>query len=79
MNSKDGLFSIILALLDEVFREKDSGDNNDQNGFDSMMNFHQFEKVESGKSCVSRRFVTNCFVFFCFVSTTFKFHYSTPN
>lgn len=52
MNSSDGLFAIILALLNDVFKD---ADNNDDiaNGFDSMMNFQQFERVESGKCCVS--------------------------
>lgn len=53
MNSSDGFFPIILALLDDVF--KDDADTNDDNvnGFDSMMNFQQFERIETEKCCVS--------------------------
>lgn len=53
MNSPDGFFSIILALLDDTFKDADNNDNN-SNGFDSMMNFQQFERVESAKCCVSQ-------------------------
>ncbi len=57
MNANDGLFPILMALLDDAFKDVDEG-NKDDNGFDSMMNFQQFDKIESGKSsvCLSHRY-----------------------
>lgn len=53
MNSSDGFVPIILALLDNVFKDDADSDDGTTNGFDSMMNFQEFERVESGKCCVS--------------------------
>lgn len=53
-SSNDGFVTIMLALLDHAFKDTNNDDDANDNGFDSMMNFQQFEKVESEKCCVSR-------------------------
>ncbi|KAG4069453.1 hypothetical protein HA402_001752 [Bradysia odoriphaga] len=50
-SSNDGFVIIILALLDDALKDTNNDDDVDESGFDSMMNFQQFEKIESEKCC----------------------------
>lgn len=44
--------SVVLALLNDAFRDTNNDDDVSESGFDSMMNFQQFEKLESEKCSV---------------------------
>lgn len=52
MNPTDGFFPVILALLEDAFKDDDNSDSN-TSGFDSMMNFQQYERIENSRCCVS--------------------------
>lgn len=71
-NSSDGFVPIILALLDDILRDGEH-DNTNSNAFDSMMNFQQYERIESGKSCVGPFRRT---IFFKLLNTFHSPHFS---